>query len=48
MFVDGYSIKRASALRRVVVFLGDIVRSWKAGRPGQWKRNVTIKKLSEM
>lgn len=48
MFLDGYSIKKASGLRRFMQTANDIVRGEDAKNISSWKKDVVIRKISDI
>jgi hypothetical protein len=48
MFVNGYSIQKASLFRRLVETANDFVRSEEAKKAAQWKKDVIVRKISEI
>jgi hypothetical protein len=48
VFIDGYSIKKASGVRRFIQTANNILRGDNAKKTSSWKRDVVIKKITEM
>lgn len=48
MFLDGYSITRTSILRKVLESVYDILRSNDGRMKALWKKDVRVKKISDM
>jgi hypothetical protein len=46
--MDGYSIKKASSARRLIETASDIMRFGVAKTESAWKKDVVIRKLSEI
>jgi hypothetical protein len=46
MFVNGYSIQKASVVRRLIEVANDLVRSEEAKRAAEWKKDVVVRKIS--
>jgi hypothetical protein len=46
--MDGYSIKKASTARRLMEAVSDIMRFGDAKTESAWKKDVVIRKLSEI
>jgi len=48
MFLDGYSIKKASRLRRFLQTANDVVRGDDTKKIENWKKDVVIRKISDL
>lgn len=48
MFLNGYSIKKASGLRRFMQIASDVVRGEDAKNTESWKKDVIIRKISDL
>ena len=48
MFLDGYSITQTSILRKILESVYDILRSKEDKTKALWKKDVRVKKISDM
>ena len=48
MFVDGYSIKKASGFRKFFQTANDVVRGEAGKKSESWKKVVTVNKISDL
>jgi hypothetical protein len=48
MFLDGYSIKKASGVQRVFQTMNNVVRDDVTKKAERWRRDLTIRKISDM
>jgi hypothetical protein len=48
IFLDGYSIKKASRLKRFMETASNIMKGDDAKNLTSWKKDITIKRISEM
>lgn len=48
MFMDGYSIKKASGLRRFMHAANNVIKGNDVKNETSWKKDITITRISEM
>ena len=46
--MNGYTVQKASIVKRLMQVANDVVRSEDAKKAAEWKKDVVIRKISEL